>query len=338
MKIFITGATGFLGKYLVAELSPQFETLYLLTRNSDYAGFNQYQNVKLIKGDITNLAIIDNNEERDEVLAESDFVIHAAALYDMTASHAACYMQNVVGTQNTLRLIKKMKKLKAFYYVSTIAVGDDQSFFLEEDHFPARKKFNDYYSETKYFAEMLVREAFERNSSTVPVRILRPGIIIGDSQTGEMNKVDGPYYFIEAMKKYSNLLKALPLLPLSFNPRTKIPLIPVDHCARYIALLIKREDGERVIKTYHLISEEVPSVKEFLEDLNRAFHLKVKYLPVVKNPVHSSLLKLLGIPKELVPFMFSKLSYDKTRTMKELPELKMSLYSAYKEKLFGKSL
>jgi len=153
-----------------------------------------------------------------------------------------------------------------------------------------------------------------------------------------MNKVDGPYYFILAMKKYSHLLRALPILPLSFNPRTKIPVIPVDHCARYIALLLDRENGSLETKTYHLISAEVPSVKEFLEDLNRTFNLKVKYVPVFKNPVHNVLLKLLGIPNELVPFMFSKLSYDKTRTMNELPELKMSRYSAYKDKLFGKSL
>jgi thioester reductase-like protein len=334
MNIFITGATGFLGQYLIRELSPNFETIYILSRNSQFTGFNDLPNVKIVKGDITQLEIIEDIMMRDLVLEESDFVIHAAALYDLKASHSDCYLQNVVGTQNTLQLVKKMKKLKAFYYISTIAVGDDQSFFLEENHLPIRKKFNDFYSETKYFAEKIVRETQHLGA----IRIIRPGIIIGDSKTGKMDKIDGPYYFIEAMKKYSSLLKSIPFIPLSFNPRTKIPIIPVDHCARYISLLIGRNLGVPELKTYHLISNEVPSVKEFLDDLNEAFGIKTQYIPVFKNPMHNSVLKLLGIPKELVPFMFSKLSYDKTRTIEELPEMHESTYSTYKSILFGKTL
>ncbi|MBC7538704.1 MAG: SDR family oxidoreductase [Bacteriovorax sp.] len=334
MNIFITGATGFLGQYLIRELSPNFETIYILSRNSQFTGFNDLPNVKIVKGDITQLEIIEDIMMRDLILEESDFVIHAAALYDLKASHSDCYLQNIVGTQNTLRLVKKMKKLKALYYISTIAVGDDQSFFLEEDHLPVRKKFNDFYSETKYFAEKIVRET-QHNGAT---RIIRPGIIIGDSKTGKMDKIDGPYYFIEAMKKYSTFLKSIPFIPLSFNPRTKIPIIPVDHCARYISLLIGRDLGVPELKTYHLISNEVPTVKQFLDDLNEAFSIKTQYIPVFKNPVHNSVLKLLGIPKELVPFMFSKLSYDKTRTIEELPEMQESTYSAFKGILFLKTL
>lgn len=330
MKIFITGATGFLGKYLVEELSADFEVIYVLTRNTDFCGFNHHKNVKLIKGDITNLAIVDNSEDFEDIISECDYVVHAAALYDMSAGHADSYLQNIVGTQNTLRLIKKMKHCKAFYYLSTIAVGDDDAYFLEEDHLPERKKFSSFYAETKYHAEKMVREA----DLKTPKRIIRPGILIGDSVTGEMPKIDGPYYFISALKKFKHVLKALPFIPLSFNPRTKLPIIPVDHCARYIALLIKRDDGLNLTKTYHLISDEIPSLKEFLDDLNESLGLKLQYIPVMKNPLHKNILNLLGIPKELMPFMFSKLSYDKTRTHNELPELKMSLYSAYKNKLF----
>jgi hypothetical protein len=88
------------------------------------------------------------------------------------------------------------------------------------------------------------------------------------------------------------------------------------------------------VKTYHLISAEVPTTSEFLTDVNKVLHIQTKYIPVLKNPLHNSLLNLLGIPKELIPFMFSKLSYDKTRTIEELPELAESTYSSYKEKLF----
>jgi thioester reductase-like protein len=333
MKIFITGATGFLGKYLIRELAPKFETIYVLSRKSDYDGFNLYSNIQVVKGDITKLEMIENNEVREQVFSECDYVLHAAALYDLEASYSESFLHNVVGTQNVLRLVKKMKKLKAFYYISTIAVGSEESFILEEDIYPARVDFTDSYSQTKYLAEKMVRE----QTVDVPVRIIRPGIIIGDSVTGKMDKIDGPYYFIEAFKKYSHYLKALPVVPLSFNPRTKIPLIPVDHCARYITLLVERDQSEAKLKTYHLISNELPTVGEFLNDLNQVFGLKTRYIPVLKNLVHSSLLKFLGIPKELIPFMFSKLSYDKTRTIEELPEIQESAYSTYKSILFNRA-
>lgn len=334
MKIFITGATGFLGQYLVRELSSQFETIYVLSRNIHFEGFKDLPNVKIVRGDVTQTNIIENKELRTLIKSEIEYFIHAAALYDITASHSDCFLQNVVGTQNCVRLQKKMKNLKAFYYISTIAVGDDQAFYLEEDHLPLGIKFNDFYSETKYLAEKIVRESDLIHAT----RIIRPGIIIGDSKKGRMEKIDGPYYFIEALKKYSSLLKSIPFIPLSFNPNTKIPLIPVDHCAQLISLLIKRDVGDLEIKTYHLISDGIPTIAEFLNDLNQVFNLRTKYLPVPKNFIHNSLLKLLGIPKEQVPFMFSKLSYDKTRTNEELPEIRLSTYSAYKSIIFGMPL
>jgi thioester reductase-like protein len=332
MKIFITGATGFLGQYLVRELSPKCESIFVLSRNSNYAGYSDLPNVHLVKGDITQLEIMDQGEMRDRIINECDFAVHAAALYNLTAGHAESYLNNVCGTQNMLNFSKKIKNLKALYYVSTIAVGDDQTILLEEGSLPPRKKFTDFYSETKYFAEKIVRET----SANLPIRIVRPGIIIGDSQTGKMEKVDGPYYFIEAMKKYAKFLKPLKILPLSFIPETKIPLIPVDHCAQYISLLIERDLAAPELKTYHIISNEIPTVREFLKDLNAAFGLKTKYIPVSKNSLHTTLLKMMGIPKEVIPFMFSKLSYDRTCTIKEIPEIQKSEYSAYKNILFRK--
>jgi nucleoside-diphosphate-sugar epimerase len=332
MKIFITGATGFLGQYLVRELSPKCESLFVLTRNSNFMGFGDLANVHLVTGDITKLEIIDDVDLRDQIINECDFAVHAAALYNLSAGHAESYLHNVCGTQNMLNFSKKIKNLKALYYISTIAVGDDQSIILDEEKLPQRKKFSDFYSETKYSAEKIVRESSEK----LPIRIIRPGIIIGDSQTGKMDKVDGPYYFIEAMKKYSKFLKPLKILPLSFIPNTKIPLIPVDHCAQFISLLIERDLASPELKTYHIISDEIPTVQEFLSDMNEAFGLKTKYIPVFKNPIHNTLLKLMGIPEEVIPFMFSKLSYDKAQTIEAIPELRESKYSSYKNILFGK--
>lgn len=327
MKILITGGTGFLGQYLVKELQRSAEKIFVLARHQTNV-FKDCKNVEYVQADLTDPQLHSALEER---VLNVDIIIHLAALYDIKASYDKAYLQNVFATQNMLRLSKSCPRLKAFYYVSTIAVGDDQSFSLEEDVFPLRKRFNDFYSQTKYLAEKMMRES----SFHVPLRIIRPGIIIGDSVTGHMPKGDGPYYFMDALKKHALIIKALPYLPLPYHPSTKLPIIPVDHCARAFSLLIKRDNFQEQLKTYHLISSEVPTVGEFLADINHALNLKVMYVPVPKNPIHNTVLKFLGIPTELVAFMFSRLSYDKTRTKRELPELEESRYSSYKDKIFS---
>lgn len=335
MNILITGATGFLGGYLIRELASQFENIYVVSRKGQTEKFSEFPNVKCIKGDITHLEVLSiDGAERASFLESIDVVLHAAALYDLSASYSACFLQNVVGTQNILHLLRGMKNLKAFYYVSTIAVGDPEVFFLDENHLPKRSKFGDSYSETKYLAEQVVRENVNERFVT---RIIRPGIIIGDSVTLEMEKIDGPYYFLEAFKKHSYLLKYTPIVPLSFNPRSKLPIIPVDHCAHLMKLLIERDKYETNLKTYHLVSSEIPTLMEFLRDLNKEFGVKTHYFPVKENRIHNSLLKLLGIPEEVLPFMFSRISYDKTSTLEDLPEIKDSTYSTFKNILFGKS-
>lgn len=335
MNILITGGTGFLGEYLIKELASLFETIYVVSRKEQLLLFNEYSNVKFVKGDVTQLEVLEvDGASRSDLLDSIDVVLHAAALYDLSATFADCFLQNVVGTKNILHLLKSIKNLKSFYYISTIAVGDPESYFLEEDQLPRREKFGDAYSETKYLAEQIVRNSTNERFVT---RIIRPGIIIGDSVTFEMKKIDGPYYFLEAFKKYSHLLKFTPIVALSFNPRSKLPIIPVDHCARYIKLLIERDSYQVQLKTYHLISSEIPTLIEFLKDLNRKFKVKTLYFPIRSNKIYDSLLNLLGIPKEVLPFMFSKISYDKTNTLEDLPEIKESKYSTFKMTLFGKS-
>lgn len=334
MKLFITGATGFLGKYLLEELHSKYETIYVLTRKTHIPELEKFENIVLVNGDITSPEIIHDSALRTEIRHNTDHILHAAAFYDLTASHAECYLQNVVGTQNLLNLSLTFKQLKAFLYISTIAVADEERYFLEENQLPKREKFKDHYSRTKYFAEKLVRE--HRFQEGLLIRIMRPGIIVGNSTYGNMDKIDGPYYFIEAFRKHAALLKSFKFIPLSYSSNTKMPIIPVDHCARFISLAIERMNPQVKMETYHLISEEVPSIADFLSDLKECFHLNTKFIPVPKNLVHDNILHLLGIPKEVIPFMFSKITYDKTVTNRLLPEILESKYSLYKTSVIKK--
>lgn len=332
MNLFITGGTGFLGNQLVQELSLIYHRIYILSRKSETQRFLHLVNVEIVVGDITNLEVVSlEGDRRENFLETIDVMIHAAALYNFQANYSEMFLQNVVGTQNVLHLLSRMKNVKSFYYISTIAVGDPQTFFLEEDSLPARTFFSDPYSETKYLAEQLVRKGDYKN---IAIRIIRPGVIVGNSIDGKTEKKDGPYFFIEAFKKYRHVLKNIPILPLSYNPRAKLPIIPIDHCAHYIALLLERDTFETKMKTYHLMSLDSPNLKEFLEDLNTFIGIKTRYFPVQKNLGHDYFFKILGIPKANIPFMFSHLSFDKTNTLEDLPEIAKSSYDLYKHVLF----
>lgn len=329
MKLFITGGTGFLGKYIIKSLASSFDVIYVLSRKNLPESFKQYKNIILIKGDISSIDIINSKDDRDLIINNVTHVIHAAAFYDLTAAHKICFENNVLGTKNVINLLGKLKKLQVVNYISTIAVAGENTSILREEKLEKKPKFRDFYSSTKFLAEKLMTESF---SGKYRLNILRPGIIVGDSNSGYIEKIDGPYYFIEFFKKMGLLKNASLVLPLSFNPKSTIPLIPVDHCAQLISRAMTFEN-DHSMHFYHLISDEIPCIDQFLKDINSRFNLNIRYIPVRNNIIHQFILTKLGIPKEVIPFMFSEIDYDKTVTYKLLPEIKKSKYSHFKESL-----
>jgi nucleoside-diphosphate-sugar epimerase len=335
MKILILGGTGFLGKYLVRELAGFADQLYVVTRNIQNSAFNEYKNVHLIAGDITDLEVIKDPALKKMILSECDVIIHAAALYDLTAQYEDIYLHNVVGTQNVLQMLKLALKLKSFYYVSTIAVADEQTAVLDEVSLPERSNFHDNYSKTKYFAEKMVRD-FSLNSK-IPTRIIRPAAIIGDSVTGDIDNINGPYYFLNFIKKFQHLIKNIPILPITYNKKSHLFFIPVDHVAQFMSLLLKRDSYSQELKTYHLICIDPPTTEDFLKDICQELKLETKFVPLKANKFFERcIFPAIKIPKEIIPFMFSKISYDKSLTLKDLPELKNSKYADFKKIFFLK--
>ena len=95
----------------------------------------------------------------------------------------------------------------------------DETMFDEGQHLPSP------YHRTKFESEKIVRE-----EATVPWRVYRPSVVVGDSQTGEMDKVDGPYYFFPTMKLMRDRLPAwLPLVGVDLGDTN---VVPVDYVAK----------------------------------------------------------------------------------------------------------
>ena len=202
MSYFVTGATGFIGRFLVAELlDHRDDDVFALVRASSLPRLQRLidqwdtDRVVPVDGDLgadrlgLDAAWLD--EHRDGI----DHFFHLAAVYDMTADDATNEAMNVGGTRHALQLAEALRA-GCFHQVSSVAAAGDFRGHFDEAMFDKGQHLPSPYHRTKFESEKLVREA-----SAVPWRVYRPSIVVGDSQTGEMDKVDGPYYFFPLIRR-----------------------------------------------------------------------------------------------------------------------------------------
>lgn len=314
-KIVITGATGFLGKELLKSLDRDGLEIILLARKID-STIKLKAKIHWILGDITQPDIVHDDQYKKKLL-EADTVFHAAAFYDLKGSYNDCFLGNVVGTRNLLNFFKTSKKLKSFHYVSTIAVIDpvgNES--ILEDVLPERKSFSDFYSQTKYSAEKMFRD-FEFSQNNVAKIIYRPGVIVCASYDSHKFKEDGPYYFAKVLKKFRPILNFIPHLILSFDSKATLPIVPVDHVANFMAQSLNRSEFPKEVRTYHLVSDDLPTIPVFLEQILNELGINIGLKNTDITFVNNQILTKIGIPKETIPFMFHRHSYDKSNCYKD---------------------
>ncbi|MEV0293584.1 SDR family oxidoreductase [Nocardia sp. NPDC050710] len=252
VSYIVTGGTGFLGRRVVQGLldrDPE-AIVHVLVRAESLTKFNELatgwrgsERVFSLLGDLTieGLGLLGEPPR-------ADHVIHLGAVYDMTADEHTSHAANVTGTRSVIDLARTLGAV--LHHVSSVAVaGDHQGKFFEED-FDLGQNLTSPYHRTKFAAEKLVRE-----SAGVRWRVYRPAIVVGDSRTGEMDKIDGPYYFFAAIAK----LAALPAdLPMPLPDLGCSNIVPVDYVAAAMVELVGRAglDG----RTFHLVN---PSPQPF---------------------------------------------------------------------------
>jgi len=340
MNILITGSTGFLGNEITKQILKDFDKIYLLIRNPDKLDkslLSKTSNLILIQGDITERQIFSKKEDRTIILKDVDVILHTAALYDLQADATQCYLTNIIGTFNLLTFASQIKKLKYFHHLSTIAVKGDLGGDLYENVEQIPKvKYSNNYAQTKMSAELLVRKS---NFTHAKVRIYRPGIVVGDSNTGRINRIDGPYYFLKFLSGNSfitQLIKKLPFILFPFNPHTILPLIPVNMVCDWIAHMLINPQGDEPIKIYNLVTEKNPTVKEFLEACKNEFNLTGNFKPFdAFQSTFKAFAPKLDIPSEIIPYMNDQGGYLIDNRLKDYPELKDNfLFKNYQKKFF----
>jgi thioester reductase-like protein len=333
MKILIIGGTGFIGQRLVRKLHQQGEKIFLLSRPSSLEKakslFKDLSDITFIRGDIQNTDLLTDVSQADNIGEQIDCIIHMAAIYELDVSATEAHLQNVIGTQNVLKFISRCKGLKYFHYFSTYAVNQViKGKVFESDLISENTVFYDEYARSKNHAEHLVRKLAPKSIHTI---IHRPGIVVGDGQTGVRDKDNGPYYFfnfIRQIKKLGKLSEKLKYLPLPVQKNSLMPVIPVDTLVDWTSLIIQYPK-ERTLSCYHLVPRGEIKTKEFLQ---LSIELMNSPLKIISSPItgfFSPLFKVLQLPEQLVFYMRQEATLDRGQLNQDYPDLKEPDYNNY---------
>ncbi|MCW2767031.1 MAG: family oxidoreductase [Nocardioides sp.] len=261
MSYFVTGATGFIGRHLVQELIDQREgEIFVLVRPGSLARMETLigrwgtSRVVPVTGDLSQAGLGVDPEWVAEHHGSIDHFFHLAAIYDMTADDATNETMNVGGTRNAVELADALR-VGCFHQVSSVAAAGEYAGRFDETMFDESQHLPSPYHRTKYESERIVRE-----EATVPWRVYRPAIVVGDSQTGAMDKVDGPYYFFPLMKLMRDNLPAwLPLVGVDLGDTNVVPVDYVAKAMDHLAHLPDR-DGE----AFHLVNPDPQPVVDMI--------------------------------------------------------------------------
>ena len=249
----VTGATGLIGRHFTQLLLGRHDAdkVYLLVRGSSrerlgdlVAGWPNSGRVTLITGDLSQQKLGVDERTRDQLRGKVDHLVHLAALYDLTADDDASIRANVDGTRNVIELAADLR-VGCLHHVSSVAVAGDHEGVFTEDMFDVGQRLPTAYHRTKFEAERLIRQQHE-----VPWRVYRPAVVVGHSQTGDMDKVDGPYYLFTAISR----LTSVPNVPLAGPNLGDTNVVPVDYVAKALLALVNKPDLDG--RAFHLVNPE----------------------------------------------------------------------------------
>jgi thioester reductase-like protein len=231
MTYFVTGATGFIGRYLMANLMRRKGLIHVLVRKESQRKFDALvreqgwdaKRLVVLHGDVGADCCGLDAAQRKALHGKVKHFFHLAALYDLTAKAEAQRVANLDGTRNALELAAQIGA-GIFHHTSSIAVAGMYPGIFREDMFEEAEGLGDPYLRTRHDVDALVRA-----ETRIKWRIYRPGMVVGDSRTGAIDKIDGPYYFFPLIKKLRQLLP--PWAPMLGIEGGRINLVPVDFVA-----------------------------------------------------------------------------------------------------------
>jgi NAD(P)-dependent dehydrogenase (short-subunit alcohol dehydrogenase family) len=331
MQYFVTGATGFIGKRLVKTLlARKGATVYFLLRKEserkvpellEYWGVSKARAIAVF-GDLTGKKLGVAADDIKGLKGEIDALFHLAAVYDLKADEESQIQANIEGTRNVVEFAKAIDA-KHLHHVSSIAAAGLYEGVFREDMFDEAENLDHPYFNTKHESEKIVRK-----ESKVPWTVYRPAFVVGDSKTGEMDKVDGPYYFFKVIQRMRQLLP--PWFPAVGLEGGRFNIVPVDFvvaCIDHIA----HSKADIKGRAFHLVDPTGYRVGDMLDIFSKAAHApkmnlfvnaallgfipkSVKKGLMAMAPVRrirSAVMKDLGLPDDILEFINWPTRYDR---------------------------
>ncbi|MFZ5756367.1 MAG: SDR family oxidoreductase [Pseudomonadota bacterium] len=270
MAYFVTGATGFIGRYLVRNLLKRDGDIHVLVRAGSEGKLAELARkagdhtgrIKAVHGDLTLPQLGVSAADQARLKGKVKHVFHLAAIYDLNAPEDAQVRTNIEGTRAAAQLAEAIGA-GCFHHVSSIAAAGLYRGVFREDMFAEAEKLVDPYLRTKHDSEKLVR-----TECRIPWRVYRPAMVVGHSQTGEMDKIDGPYYFFKLIQKMrQSLPQWMPTIGIEGG---KLNIVPVDYVADALDHIAHQPglDGQ----CFHLTDSEHHRIGELLNLFARAAH------------------------------------------------------------------
>ncbi|GMV46582.1 MAG: short chain dehydrogenase [Pseudomonadota bacterium] len=331
MHYFVTGATGFIGRRLVkALLARKGATVHFLVRAGSegkvadllaYWGTTKARAVA-VPGDLTADRLGVAADTIKALKGRIDAVYHLAAVYDLEADAESQVRVNVEGTRNLVAFAKAIDA-GHLHHVSSIAAAGLYEGVFREDMFDEAEGLEHPYFMTKHESEKIVRRECK-----IPWTVYRPAFVVGDSTTGEMDKIDGPYYFFKLIQRMRQILP--PWAPAIGLEGGRINIVPVDFVVRCIDH-VSHGQGAIAGRAFHLVDPMGYRIGDVLALFAKAAHAPKMSLFVnaallgfipksVKKGlmalapvrrVRAAVMKDLGLPEDVLTFLNWPTRYDR---------------------------
>lgn len=322
LKILMTGGTGFLGKSVVPLLR-EVADVDVISRSAEGA----------LRGDLTrwdgglNLEALKKNRY--------DIFIHLAGLYDLSARREDCYQQNVVATGTALKIARSLQ-IPVFINASSVAAAINSALKLVRPYdLNFSRAFPDPYAESKALGEQLVSNQSSHFRLCINLRL---GVLVGDSQTGHIERLDGPYHAPKALEKVRRLIENFPgLLPLPGRKEGRMPLVPVNKAAAAILGFVRwsQATSNQGYQSFHVTPKEGLAIHDLYVKTLKHLAIPHRGVTFIRGVPRALLLKAskwtVKFPEEQLSYLLMFPKYDTTHTREVLGEDWCPEFESYEE-------